>query len=344
MLAVVGVFAMFIASYSVALDRMDLYYNSYFTENVKIAYVNNFTNDDAPQVKVEVNIIGEKADDAIINRYINVFYKGDDYIEERGLYFNGYIDPVNMLYGRFFTSEESAGKENIAVVGKGIYEKYVSFNENGEMVYRSDALDSDLLVIGVMGKEESDTSIDFTVFTPLQLPSIKFGDAGTYTIDGKDKDTVAKLLDVFTETTSQTAMINTRDYHPRITVEAPTDMLLMLFVIVIINAVVFCFYYVSKQQNIHYVKKLVGYSKIMILVDTFVDFLSLAAFAFISGNALTVLLKETVFAGVGLFSIYMLDFQVILLSLAAVALLTVVLTVIAVTRTFASANNNEYRV
>ena len=82
----------------------------------------------------------------------------------------------------------------------------------------------------------------------------------------------------------------------------------------------------------------------MILADTLIDFLVLTACAFIFGNAVTVLLKETVFDGAGLFSIYILDFQAVLIAFAAVALLTVVLTVIAVARTFASANNNEYRV
>ncbi|MBQ6171651.1 MAG: ABC transporter permease [Clostridia bacterium] len=343
MLAVVGVFAMFIASYRVLLDRIDIYYNSYYTKNVKIAYVLKKSGDDAPEVTVNCDEITGNVGDSVINKYIDMFYKGDDYIEERGLYFNGYIDPVNMLYGRFFTSEESAGKEKIAVVGKGIYEKYVTFNEAGEPVYHSDALDADLLVTGVMGKEEADTSIDFTVFTPIKVATAKSA-SGSYTLDGKDKATVEKLTEEFEKYVSETAEINTRDYKPRITVEAPTDMLLMLLALIVINAMVFCFYYVSKQRNIHYVKKLVGYSKIMILADTLIDFLVLTACAFIFGNAVTVLLKETVFAGAGLFSIYILDFQAVLIAFAAVALLTVVLTVIAVARTFASANNNEYRV
>ncbi|MBR5721017.1 MAG: hypothetical protein IKX78_00875, partial [Clostridia bacterium] len=65
--------------------------------------------------------------------------------------------------------------------------------------------------------------------------------------------------------------------------------------------------------------------------------------AFVAGNALVVLMKETLFANVQLFSIYMLDPFVILVSLAAVILLTVFLSVIAVTKTFASGNMNQYR-
>ena len=117
----------------------------------------------------------------------------------------------------------------------------------------------------------------------------------------------------------------------------------MLLIIIIINAIVFCFYYVSKQGHIHAVKKIVGYSKLMILADTFTDFLLLTLGAFVTGNALVLLLKETVFKNVQLFSIYMLDPQVIVISLIAVILLTVFLSIIAIARTFTAGNTNEYR-
>ncbi|MBO4392270.1 MAG: hypothetical protein J5816_03100, partial [Clostridia bacterium] len=93
----------------------------------------------------------------------------------------------------------------------------------------------------------------------------------------------------------------------------------------------------------HGIKKIIGYSKTMILADTFADFLLLTLGAFVTGNALVILLKETVFKNVQLFSIYMLDPQVIVFSLAAVILLTVFLSVIAIAKTFTAGNTNEYR-
>ncbi|MBQ1862463.1 MAG: hypothetical protein II149_03010, partial [Clostridia bacterium] len=63
-----------------------------------------------------------------------------------------------------------------------------------------------------------------------------------------------------------------------------------------------------------------------------------------TGNAIVILLKETIFKDVQLFSIYMLDPQVIIISLIAVVALTVLLSVIAIARTFTSGNTNEYRV
>ncbi|MBQ6172535.1 MAG: ABC transporter permease [Clostridia bacterium] len=344
MLAIVGIFSMFIASYQVAVDRIDIYYNSYYTKNVKAAYVQNNTGENPSEAKVNIKEIGANAENAIINRYINAFYKGDDFIDERGLYFNGYIDPVNMLEGRFFTKEESAGKEKIAVVGKEIYNKYVTVNENNEPIYHCDALDMDLKVIGVMGKEDQATSIDLTVFIPINHAMSKFLGAGSYTLDGKDQGTVERLAEEFEKHISSTGTVNIRDYHPRFPVEAPTDMLIMLLIIIIINAVVFCFYYVSKQGHIHAVKKIVGYSKLMILADTFTDFLLLTVGAFVTGNAIVILLKETIFKEVQLFSIYMLDPQVIIISLVAVVALTVLLSVIAIARTFTSGKTNEYRV
>ena len=344
MLAIVGIFSMFIASYQVAVDRIDIYYTGYYTKNVKIAYVSTLAQEDAPKVKVDFDEIGAKAENAIINRYITSKYKGDDYITERGLYFNGYIDPVNMLEGRFFTKEEAAGKEKIAVVGKEIYNKYVTIADDGTAYYHSEDLEADLKVIGVMGKEDQATNLDFIVFVPIKTATAKFGSQANYTLDGKDKETVENLEKVFAEHVSKTAMVSTRKYNPRITVEAPTDMLIMLLIIIIINAIVFCFYYVSKQGHIHAVKKIVGYSKLMILADTFTDFLLLTVGAFVTGNVIVILLKETIFKNVQLFSIYMLDPQVIIISLVAVVALTVLLSVIAIARTFTSGNTNEYRV
>ena len=343
MLAIVGVFSMFISSYQVALDRIDLYYTGYYTKNVKMASVMKLMEEDAPNVKIVFDEIGAQVPDAIINRYVSLGYRGEDYISERGIYFNGYIDPVNMLQGRFFTHEDVLSREYIAVVGKEIYEKYVTFNENNEPIYHSPDLDKDLLVIGVMGKEDQATNLDLTVLMPIRLGAIKFGAAGSYTLDGKDEATVAKLEEVFVEHVSQTAKIDTRDYNPRLTVEAPTDMLFMLLIMIIINAVVFCFYYVSKQENIHYVKKLVGYSMRMILIDTFLDFSSLTFGAFVTGNVIVLLLKETICKDIQLFEIYMIDPVVIAISLVSVLLLAVFLSVIAIAKTFASTNNNRYR-
>jgi len=250
-----------------------------------------------------------------------------------------------MLQGRFFTHEEVNGTSDlaIAVVGKEIYDKYVNFNENNEPIYHCDILDKDLLVIGVMGKEDQATNVDLTVLMPIRFASKTLGHDANYTLDGKDEATVAKLEEVFTRHVSETAMVTTKDYTPRLTVEAPTDLLFMMLIMIVINAVVFCFYYVSKQENIHYVKKLVGYSMRMILIDTFLDFSSLTFGAFVTGNVIVLLLKETICKDIQLFEIYMIDPVVIAISLVSVLLLAVFLSVIAIAKTFASTNNNRYR-
>jgi hypothetical protein len=345
MLAIVGVFGMFISSYKVADSRIDIYYTGFLTKNARASQVSKMASSDAPEVLINIDKIGEKVNDAIIFRFINTIYKGDDCIEERGLYFNGYIDPVNMLEGRFFTAEETAEKRNkTVVVGKEIYNKYVTFDEEGKAYYYCDDLDTNLEVIGVMGKEDRETALDFLVITTLKYANEKLGPEGNYVLDAKDASTAKELEDAFIEHSRETANAYSYKYSPRITVEAPTDMLLMLLIIIIINATVFCFYYVSKQGHIHGVKKIIGYSKLMILTDTFFDFLLLTLGAFVTGNALVILLKETVFKEVQLFSIYMLDPQVIIISLVAVVALTVLLSVIAIARTFTSGKSNEYRV
>ena len=89
-----------------------------------MASVMKLMEEDAPNVKIVFDEIGAQVPDAIINRYVFLGYRGEDYISERGIYFNGYIDPVNMLQGRFFTHEDVLSREYIAVVGKEIYEKF----------------------------------------------------------------------------------------------------------------------------------------------------------------------------------------------------------------------------
>ncbi|MBQ6052390.1 MAG: ABC transporter permease [Clostridia bacterium] len=343
MLAIVGVFGMFIASYKVADARIDVYYTGFFTKNVKNVSVNRYSDPDAPEVVINIDEIGEKADNAVIFRFADTRYRGDDLLDERGIYYNGYIDSVNMLEGRFFTPEETASENNdIAVVGKEVY-KYVTFDEKGNAYYYSDYLEKNFRVIGVMGKEDQSTSIDLMVLFPIKTAIGVLGPEGNYYIDGKDKQIVDNLEKAFISHAVPTANVSSFKFTPRITVEAPADILIMLLIIIIINSMVFCFYYVSKQGHIHAVKKIIGYSKTMILTDTFTDFLLLSLGAFVAGNALVVLLKETLFANVQLFSIYMLDPFVILVSLAGVILLTVFLSVIAVTKTFASGNMNQYR-
>ena len=200
-----------------------------------------------------------------------------------------------------------------------------------------------LRVIGVMGKEDKSTALDYFVFTPIKTMISVLGPEGSYYLDGKSAAAVEQLEKAFTDHASQTSEVSSYKFTPRLTVGAPTDILLMLLVIIIINAMVFCFYYVSKQSHIHGVKKIIGYSKTMILTDTFTDFLMLSVGAFVAGNAIVILLKETLFSKVELFSIYMLDPVVILISLAAIILLTVFFSVVAVTKTFTAGNTNEYR-
>lgn len=346
MLAIVGVFGMFIASYNVATARIDIYYTGYLTKNVMVTQISKINDPDRPEtdIKLDFDIIGANAENAVIFRQGSTRYRGDDYIQERGVYFNGYIDPVNILEGRFFTSEETVdGKGDTAVVGKEIYNKYVTFDEEGNAYYYSDYLDMKLRVIGVMGKEDKSTALDYFVFTPIKTMISVLGPEGSYYLDGKSAAAVEQLEKAFTDHASQTSEVSSYKFTPRLTVGAPTDILLMLLVIIIINAMVFCFYYVSKQSHIHGVKKIIGYSKTMILTDTFTDFLMLSVGAFVAGNAIVILLKETLFSKVELFSIYMLDPVVILISLAAIILLTVFFSVVAVTKTFTAGNTNEYR-
>ena len=79
------------------------------------------------------------------------------------------------------------------------------------------------------------------------------------------------------------------------------------------------------------------------MIDTFLDFSSLTFGAFVTGNALVLLLKETLCKDIQLFEIYMIDPVVIAISLISVLLLAVFLSVIAIAKTFASTNNNRYR-
>jgi hypothetical protein len=81
----------------------------------------------------------------------------------------------------------------------------------------------------------------------------------------------------------------------------------------------------------------------MILIDTFLDFSTLTFGAFVTGNVIVLILKETICKNIQLFEIYMLDPVVVVISLVSVLLLAVFLSVIAIAKTFKSTNNNRYR-
>lgn len=75
-----------------------------------------------------------------------------------------WLPPI--LYGRYFTSDETLGDNHIAIIGKELYNRLCS---NGLTKNSSITIDDTIYnVIGVIGKENRLTQFDYTIYVPLR--------------------------------------------------------------------------------------------------------------------------------------------------------------------------------
>jgi putative ABC transport system permease protein len=101
-----------------------------------------------------------------------VFIPGASHL---GIYFNGiYKNGYNLLEGRFFTLKDFRENKKVVVIGKKLINSQSVQTENGKRYLRRG--NDKFLVIGVMGKKDSDTQYDSRILYNLN-------------IDLKDKDT-----------------------------------------------------------------------------------------------------------------------------------------------------------
>lgn len=332
-----SIFMMFISGFAFSLEKIDIYYMGYSSDFAKTAIVSVGENE-----TVHVDLNCEKlGKDIIVNKYMSMEYTGENQIMVRALYLNGNVPRLDIQKGRFFSDEEFLSTKKIAVVGPEIYDKYVYVGEDGKDYYRNDYLNTDFEVIGVFGKEGSVSNMDFHVFVPMGWALENYDVTGNYTLDAKDEQSLAVLEGNFKSQLVEKMNVLTIDNPPVISVTTSAATMALMFVLTMINSIVFCSYYVLKQKHIISVKKFVGFSKGLLLFDTFLAFMLLAGASFVAGNLIMTILTRTVLSKIELFDLYTLDLRTLIVSFIGTAILALVFSAISIHDSF-SKDSSEY--
>lgn len=335
-----SLFMMFISGFAFSLEKIDMYYMGYNTEIAKIASVSVEENTENMNAKIDFEALGK---DIIINKYVSMEYVGENQVVVRGIYLNGDVPMLDIQKGRFFTDNEYLNNNPLAVVGPEIYNNYVYTDEDGKEYYRNEYLNTEFEVIGVFGKEGSVSNMDFTVFVPMGYAMNASNTTGSYTLDAKDKDSLAILEANFTAQLAGKLEVLIYENPPIVMVTTSAATMVLMFVLTMINSIVFSSYYVLKQKHIISVKKFIGFTRGILLLDTFLSFMSLVGVSFIIGNLIMTILTQTVLSQVELFDLYTLDLRTLIVSFIGTAILALIFSAIAIHDTFTKDTSETLR-
>ena len=218
-------------------------------------------------------------------------------------------------------------------MGRKAYEDFATVREDGTAYYTY--LNTDYEVIGIMGKEdETETRIDEWVFMPIDTAMGSYGKMGTYFIDGKTKKNVEDANESFLAALEGKARAESNDQTMTEIIIGPTDALISLAIMIILNIIVVCIYYTDKRQYAIGVKKFIGYGRGMVFGDIFAGFIKWAVTGFALGAAVTALIIYTPIGEYIMFRALALNLPTVVLSLAATAFLALFFAVIAINRTY----------
>ncbi|MBE6895906.1 MAG: ABC transporter permease [Ruminococcaceae bacterium] len=335
-----SIFMMFISGFAFSLEKIDMYYMGFNTEIAKTASVSVEEYTENMNEKIDFEALGK---DIVVNKYVSMEYVGENRIVVRGIYLNGDVPMLDIQKGRFFTDNEYLNNNPLAVVGPEIYNNYVYTGEDGKEYYKNEHLNTEFEVIGVFGKEGSVSNMDFTVFVPMGYAMNASNTTGSYTLDAKDKDSLAILEANFTAQLAGKLNVLTYENPPIVNVSTSLMTMGLMFVLTMINSIVFSSYYVLKQKHILSVKKFIGYSPKLILLDTFLSFMALVGVSFIIGNLIMSVLTETILSQIELFDLYTLDLRTLVVSFVGTAILALIFSAIAIHNTFTKGTSETLR-
>lgn len=240
-----------------------------------------------------------------------------------------------MRSGRYFTEEElnSPKGANIAVIGQKAYEDFAFKKDDGKDYFTY--ADTDYEIIGIMGREDgTETRIDEWVFLPLNTIISKYGYIGTYFIDGPSKRDIQTANDLLVAQLENCAKVESKDQEYIVVIIGPTDALILLAVMIVLNIIIVCIYYTDKQHYTVAVKKLIGFSKSMVFGDIFINFLLWASIGYGIGIVGVITILVTPLKDLLIFTALVLNIPIILISLFVTAFLSLISAAIVINRTY----------
>lgn len=329
MLILVSICLTFSNSYSWQVDHIDRYQRNFYTKNAHVLYVSPLPQENAPQIDLDYKNV--PITDFSFDLLISTYYDPVMGPAIRGTYYSGNVELPNIISGRYFTQEEIGTDSNNVVVGKNVLKDFV-VEKDGELIFTHN--EKDYSVIGVIGREDHETTIDDWVFFTLPTINSIYGNSGVYIVDAETENNVLNTLTLIQKQADGTASFSTLKYSSKMDIGVSENLLDMFMILVYLTAIVFCIYYLDKIQHIINIKKFLGYSKIMIFTDTSGQFISISTIAFTFGNFLIWILSKTVFKDVVLFSAYKVNMPVLLSSYGIILLIAFLFSLIAINKSF----------
>ena len=119
-------------------------------------------------------------------------------IDTRGVFYEGKYRGYPLLSGRFFTEEESLGKERIALIGRNLRQDL--YEKDGRKYI--EILGEPFEVIGVLGSAQP-TRLDRMQLIPMGAAAELAEAAGTYVVDGTSRESIQKNVDLMKEVMSE---------------------------------------------------------------------------------------------------------------------------------------------
>ena len=330
--AIISVCIIFAVSYFVHINSVDMYYRHFYTAHTKKVTVYN-----DPSLGEDVKITPqykELGKDYVIDKFVTLHYsEANPYI--RGTYYEGDVELPNIISGRYFNEEEMYGgkRRKVAVMGKKAYEDFATIREDGTAYFTY--INTDYEVIGIAGKPDgTETRLDEWVFMPIDTVLEKYGETGSYFIDGATKKNIAEANESFLASLENEALTDSVDQTFTEVVIGPTDALVSLAIMIAINIIIVCIYYTDKKHYTVAVKKFIGYSKGMVFGDIFAGFLRWAAVGYGIGVAIIITILLTPLKDFIMFKTLSLNLPTILISFLATAFLALIFAAIAINRTY----------
>ncbi|MBO5299902.1 MAG: ABC transporter permease [Clostridia bacterium] len=334
--AFVSVCILFIAGYNKEIINADMYSRGFLTKNIVNLTVSQ-KDEKTLLPEPDISVLGE---DVALYKWVTISAT-DTYPLVRGVYIRGSYPVPEIIEGRFFTENEmymsdkdiSLGMGKIAVMGKTAFDKFGKTLEDGTTVF--EYLGDEYTVIGIMGKlDGSATTIDNLVYIPLRTSVMKYSKAGTFTVDSEKEARANDASEKLKEHYGLNAEINNINISFGSVVSAPSDALFALMTLLFLNVAVFSAYYVDRQKHIVSVKKMIGFSKLMIVFDVVLDFVKIAFGGFWIGWVSIVLSSRTILKNIEMFSVVQPSFDITMVSLFITVIAFIVVAVWAVFCTY----------
>ncbi|MBQ4627722.1 MAG: ABC transporter permease [Clostridia bacterium] len=320
----------FITSYMWQVEHMDKYQYNYWKRNVDCIILQSLPQAETPEVRWEYDIAG--LEDYSVDICINYIYGNQGRPCVRGWFYKGDFNVPEMTEGRFFTQEECSQVLDIAVVGKNVLKDFV-VEKDGKRILTYEGKDYE--VIGIVGREGHETTIDDWVFLTAETVSDLLGMRFyPILIEGQTDEITEAVLKNIEVNSEGRYIFSSMNVNPHIDLGISNNFLMIFVVLILLTVIVFSVYYIDKIKYIINVKKFIGYSRWMIFADTAVQFISISSLSFFVGNGLMLLASKTLLNDVELFSDFQINFPILALSYGVLLLLSFVFSVIAINKAF----------